>query len=132
MDFGASGPPNTRAQILAKLERLTKVSQDIERLTRSLSYIQNILQLEQMKKTIDEMTQEQSAIMRDVVGMSSNFLAVDRYRALSTKLESFRDTIKNAKNTQEVLQLKVEIDATIDEWSQVFHQIAQGVLRSAA
>lgn len=109
--------------VLGKVKMLATVSTDLEKNSRMLQAANNMVMAEQLRRQVEELTQRQDRLVREIAGWHPDPGTRDRFLDLTKKVDDFKNRIKKVKTHEELKELQTEMDASVDDWVLQFQTI---------
>ncbi len=119
----SGNPPEIRAQ----LEKLAEVSRDLDRHTQLSKTACHPIQAQQVRKRIDELTEEQTRLMDHLVGQHPNQETRQTFAKLTAELDTLRDEIRSCDDKERLSELEAKIEETVDRWVHGFQVIVSEI-----
>lgn len=88
----------------------------------------NLIQAEQLRKRIAELTETQTRMINDLVALSTDQEARDRFHALNRRMDSLKDEIKASNDMEEIKRLQTDFEATVESWVHQYQTIVAGLM----
>ncbi|MCA9792946.1 MAG: hypothetical protein KC910_14160 [Candidatus Eremiobacteraeota bacterium] len=88
----------------------------------------NMIQAEQLRKRIDELTERQERLMDELVAMHPDPSVRDRFEALSSKIEELKIEIRGCNDMEDLKELEGKIESTVESWVHHFQIIVAGLM----
>ena len=92
-------------EVRKSLETLAEVSRDLDRHTQLAKTATHPIQAQQVRKRIDELTNQQTSLMNDLVEKHPNLITKQKFKKLSEELEQLRRDIRACENKEELPEL---------------------------
>ncbi|MGM9997790.1 MAG: hypothetical protein ACI38Q_00070 [Candidatus Bruticola sp.] len=125
---GQSGSTNGNEDVFAQLRRLAEISHQIEQHARMQASAYNFVQAGEIKRRIDELTENQNRLIMDIVGRHPDSGVRDRFVKLAHKIDDYRPQIKSCEDPEELKKLRKEIDEAVDDWIYQFQTIVSEIV----
>ncbi len=88
----------------------------------------NMIQAEQLRKRIDELTEQQVRLMDELVAMHPDPQVRDEFDKLSNAIEELKLEIKACQDMDELRELEQKIDSSVEAWVYHFQVIVSGLM----
>ena len=111
------------AEIRKTLETLAEVSRDLDRHTKMSQTATHPIQAQQVRKRIDELTSQQTALMSGLVEQHPNAQTKERFQKLSDALDQLRADIRGCNDKEELAKFEAEIEELVNSWVHQFQVI---------
>lgn len=102
---------------------LATVSTDLEKNSRMLQAANNMVMAEQLRRQVEELTQRQDRLVREIAGWHPDPPTRERFLEQTRKVDDFKNRIKKVKTHEELKELQTEMDASVDDWVLQFQTI---------
>ena len=96
--------------------------------TCTISSAYNFVQAGEIKRRIEELTENQNRLVMDIVGRHPDVEVRDRFVKLAHKIDDYRPQIKSCEDPQELKKLQKEIDEAVEEWVYQFQVIVSEIV----
>lgn len=108
---------------MSKVKMLATVSTDLEKNSRMLQAANNMVMAEQLRRQVEELTQRQDRLVREIAGWHPDSPTRERFLEQTRKVDDFKNRIKKVKTHEELKELQTEMDASVDDWVLQFQTI---------
>ena len=125
---GQTNPANGNEDVFAQLRKLAEISHQIEQHARMQASAYNFVQAGEIKRSIEELTENQNRLVMDIVGRHPDVEVRDRFVKLAHKIDDYRPQIKSCEDPQELKKLQKEIDEAVEEWVYQFQVIVSEIV----
>ncbi len=109
--------------IREKLKELSEVSRDLDRHSQMSKTASHPVQAQQVRKRIDELTEQQNAMMNDLVARHSSEEKKSHYQGLGAKVDALKEEIRGCEDKERLAELEGQIESTVDDWIHAFQVI---------
>ena len=110
------GSDQVKVKVRARLEELAKVSRELENNAKMQAAAPNIVAVEQLKKRVTELTEQQNKMMSELVAMHEDPAARERYQALAQSVDELQIQVKGAQQIDELKRLEAEMKDKVDAY----------------
>lgn len=83
----------------------------------------NLIQAEQLRKRVAELTETQTRMINELVALSSDQAARDRFHALNRRMDDLKEEIKASNEMDEIKRLQGEFEAAVEAWVHQYQTI---------
>jgi DNA repair exonuclease SbcCD ATPase subunit len=109
--------------IREKLKELAEVSRDLDRHSQMSKTASHPIQAQQVRKRIDELTEQQSALMNALVDQHPEEERRSHFQKLGAQVESLKEEIRGCEDKDKLVELEGQIEAIVDNWIHAFQVI---------
>jgi hypothetical protein len=102
--------------VLNKVKMLATVSTDLEKNSRMLQAANNMVMAEQLRRQVEELTQRQDRLVREIAGWHPDPPTRERFLDQTKKVDDFKNRIKKVKTKEELSELEKEMNQSVDDW----------------
>ena len=106
-----------------KLKELEQVSRDLDRHSQMSKSASHPVQAQQVRKRIDELTAQQTALMNELVGQHPSDERRSTYHSLSAQVDSLKEEIRGCEDMEKLVELEARMDEIVDSWIHSFQVI---------
>jgi hypothetical protein len=111
------------AGIREKLKELAEVSRDLDRHSQMSKTASHPIQAQQVRKRIDELTEQQSSMMNALVDQHPNEERRSNFQKLGAQVETLKEEIRGCEDKEKLIELEGQIEAIVDSWILAFQVI---------
>lgn len=111
------------SQIREKLKELSEVSRDLDRHSQMSKTASHPVQAQQVRKRIDELTEQQNGMMNQLVSQHPSPERQAHYQQLGAKVETLKEEIRGCEDKERLADLEAQIESTVDDWIHAFQVI---------
>jgi polyhydroxyalkanoate synthesis regulator phasin len=111
------------AGIREKLKELAEVSRDLDRHSQMSKTASHPIQAQQVRKRIDELTEQQSSMMNALVDKHPNEERRSNFQKLGAQVETLKEEIRGCEDKEKLIELEGQIEAIVDSWILAFQVI---------
>lgn len=109
------------------LKELAEVSRDLDRHTQLSKTAGHPIQAQQVRKRIDELSDQQTTMMNALVAQHPSSETQEKYRALGAEVEGLKEKVRGCEDTEELVELEAKIDSVVDSWIHTFQVIVSEI-----
>ncbi len=109
--------------IRERLKELSEVSRDLDRHTQLSRSASHPVQAQQVRKRIDELTEQQSVLMNSLVAEHPSEEKRAEFQKLGAKLDALKDEIRGCEDKEQLAELDAQMETVIDSWVHGFQVI---------
>lgn len=113
-----------------ELEQLARIVEDIAKMTPKLKSIGNLMLFEAMKKSLEEMTAEQTRLVEAIVARSQDPEARQRFEQVKTHLEGLEVRVMASQDMDEIKALGNEMEGVTDQYSSAFQSLVRSIVEA--
>ena len=114
---------NNVQEVRKTLETLAEVSRDLDRHTQLSKTANHPIQAQQVRKRINELTQQQTALMDRLVDQHPNQETKSKFKKMTEELDQLRSDIRGCNDKEELAKLESTIDEQVNRWVHQFQII---------
>lgn len=118
-----SDSSSSGTEIRKSLETLAEVSRDLDRHTKMSQTATHPIQAQQVRKRIDELQAQQTALMNGLVEQHPNPQTKERFQKLSDELDKLRADIRGCEDKEELATFEAQIEELVNSWVHQFQVI---------
>ncbi len=105
------------------LETLAEVSRDLDRHTQLSKTANHPIQAQQVRKRINELTQQQTALMEGLVNQHPKAETKKKFQDLTAELDQLRNDIRGCEDKEVLAELESKIEDVVSRWVHQFQVI---------
>lgn len=109
--------------IREQLKQLAEISRDLDRHSQMSKTASHPVQAQQVRKRIDELTEQQSSMMNALVDKHPDDTKKSNFRDLGAKVESLKEEIRGCEDKEKLVEFEAQIESTVDSWIHAFQVI---------
>lgn len=109
--------------IREKLKELAEVSRDLDRHSQMSKTASHPIQAQQVRKRIDELTEQQSALMNGLVDQHPSDERKTHFHKLGAQVDTLKEEIRGCEDKEKLVELESQIEAIVDSWIHAFQVI---------
>lgn len=111
------------SEIKEKLKELAEVSRDLDRHSQLSKSASHPIQAQQVRKRIDELTQQQTSLMKSLVDRHPDADKRAQYEQLGAQVEGLKEKIRGCEEKENLVELESQIESVVDAWIHCFQVI---------
>lgn len=117
-----------KEEVRRRLGELREVCSDLERNLKMASVACNMIQAEQLRKRIAELTDTQTTMVNELVAMSCDQAARERFDQLSARLDDLKNEIKTSTDLEEIKRLQGDFEPAVERWVHQYQTIVASLM----
>jgi predicted nucleic acid-binding Zn-ribbon protein len=122
------GSDQVKLKVRGRLEELARVSKELENNAKMQAAAPNIVAVEQLKKRVTDLTEQQNKMMSELVDLHPDSAARDRYHQLSQSIDELQLQVKAAQAIGDLKQLEAAMESTVAQYVHHFQTMMSDLM----